>query len=889
MRAHFRPFAGLLLGGLLTLVLIGAVSVEAAARAPSAKLTVSISETPFAPNEVDTVLVGVHFPGKSSGFSYRISRRSGSHWLLLRSVSRSGSFSGTRSMSMLKLYGRKPIAIGRYRVDLSAGGKSAGVEFVVVKALKTATVAVSAGSAHSCALVSGGRVKCWGDNHLGAFGDRSTTSSTTPVAASGIANAKAVSTGAFFTCALLPLGKIKCWGDNSNGKLGAGPHYPPASSIPIPVGGIAHAVAISSGADHSCALLAGGTVRCWGRNNSGDIGSGAKSSNPVPVAVRGITSATSISAGYRHNCAVLGSGKVACWGNNKYGQLGNGKTRTSKVSVTVRGVSKAVAVSAGNDHSCAVLRDHSIRCWGLAASGQLGDGSLDHGHADSSGFDFSTAPVKVKGITTATAVVAGSGFSCARLSNKQLRCWGSNVDGELGNGAVTSSSVPVAVSEITTATALSASAGSRSAGHSCVLLSGGTVKCWGSNQYGELGSKSQNYSTTPVVSSVVNATRLAAGDTHSCALLTGGAVVCWGGNGNGQLGDGTASDSLAPVRVKAVGGAGDLANATTISVGSQHSCALLSGGGVVCWGANANGQLGDGTTTSSSIPVTVKAVGGAGDLSGVTAIGAGYQHSCALLSSGAVVCWGNNTSGRLGDGTLTSSSTPVTVKAVGGASDLAGVTAISVGYQHSCALLISGAVNCWGGNANSQLGDGTASDSLTPVAVKAVGGSDVLSGVISIGAGYQHSCALLAGGTIDCWGNNANGQLGDGTTTVRQTPVAVTGVGGGGGLSGVSSLGVGYQHTCALLSGGTVDCWGSSANGQLGDGAISDRTTPVKVKGLGGTGDLSGVSAISPGYQHTCALITGGTVDCWGSNAKSQLGGGELAYNSLPAAVVGLP
>src|SRR5450756_1887799 len=286
-------------------------------------------------------------------------------------------------MAVAKLFPRKNVALGRYRLELSTGASRTTIYFDVVKAVKTTTVRVSAGDAHSCALISGGKVKCWGDNHLGEFGDRSTTDSTTPVAAKGITNAKVVTTGSFTTCALISGGKIKCWGDNSHGKLGAGPNYPSTSSLPISVSGIAHAVGVSSGADHSCALLAGGTVRCWGRNNSGDIGSG-KSYRAVPVTVRGITRAVAISTGYRHSCALLASGKI---------------------------------VYRYNDHSCAVLSNHTVKCWGRADSGALGDGLKAHGHTDKSGIDFSPTPVKAKGITNATAVSAGSGFTCARLSS----------------------------------------------------------------------------------------------------------------------------------------------------------------------------------------------------------------------------------------------------------------------------------------------------------------------------------------------------------------------------------------------------------------------------------------------------------------------------------------
>ena len=891
MRANRRTLTGSVLGGMLALALVVGVSAAAAAKATSqatraVKISASLSEKPFAPGEVKSVRVLYSFSSRSSSFSYRLSQKTGRYWHLLRSATLRGSFRGSRSMPFAKV--KKNVALGHYRLDLSAGASSTTLYFDVVKALKTTTVPIGAADTHSCAVISGDRVKCWGGNHFGELGNRTTTDSIAPVIASGIRSARAVTTGGSTSCALVPGGLVKCWGDNAYGKLGSGQKFPSTSALPITVSGLAYAVAISSGVDHSCALLAGGAVKCWGRNNSGDIG-GSKSFSTVPVLISGISAAKAIGAGSRHSCALLANGKVACWGNNHFGQLGNGKTISSRKPVTVSGVKKAIAISAGNDLSCAVLSNHTVKCWGRADGGALGDGLASHGHTDTGGIDFKPTPVTVKGISAADSVSAGSGFSCARLSTKQIKCWGKNSAGQLGNGSTVDSSTPVSVSGISAAAAVGVSAGAADKAHACALVSGSKVKCWGKNDVGQLGSSGQDISSTPLASSVVNATKVAAGEIHGCALLSGGTVNCWGGNSSGQLGNGTVTASLTPVAVKNAAGTGELSGVTTISTSYQHTCVLLSGGTVACWGNNTAGQLGNGTTTASSLPVAVKGVGGVGELSGVMAISAGYQHTCALLTSGAVNCWGSNSNGQLGDGTTTSSSTPLAVKGVGGVGELSGVMAISAGYQHTCALLTSGAVNCWGSNANGQLGDGTTSDRLTPVVVKSIGGTADLSSVAALSVGYQHSCALLTGGTVICWGSNSNGQLGDGTTTSSPTPLAVKGVGGTGELSNVTALSAGYQHACVLLTGATVKCWGSNAAGQLGDGTTSDRSTPVAVKGVGGTGELSSVTALGAGRLYSCARLSGGTIDCWGSNANGELGAGEIDYSSTPVEVVGLP
>ncbi len=225
-------------------------------------------------------------------------------------------------------------------------------------------------------------------------------------------------------------------------------------------------------------------------------------------------------------------------------------------------------------------------------------------------------------------------------------------------------------------------------------------------------------------------------------------------------------------------------SATAVIAGQRHTCVVTSSGAMMCWGWNIYGALGDGTTTNSLVPVQVT-----GLTSGVTATAAGPYHTCSVVSGGGVLCWGGNQFGQLGDGTTVPAFRPTPAPVSGLAS---GVAALTAGYYHTCALTSSGAVLCWGANFNGRLGDGTTTNRLTPVAV-----SGLTSGVVAIAAGAHHTCAVTDGGAVVCWGANFDGQLGDGTTTAQATPVAVSGL-----ASGVAAVAAGLYHTCAVTGGG---------------------------------------------------------------------------------------
>jgi hypothetical protein len=354
--------------------------------------------------------------------------------------------------------------------------------------------------------------------------------------------------------------------------------------------------------------------------------------------------------------------------------------------------------------------------------------------------------------------------------------------------------------------------------HFCVLTGVGGLKCWGLNFFGELGDGTNTDRSIPTDVSGLNAgvTDVSAGGQTTCAVVGGGAK-CWGGNGDGAVGDGTTEQRLSPVDVS-----GLTTGVSRVSVGYVHSCALTTVGGVLCWGENQHGELGDGTTTDRLTPVSVT-----GLTSGVAAIATGLDHShhdhtCALTTVGGVKCWGDNQFGELGDGTTTDRSTPVDVS--GATSNVRGIFA---GGTATCAVTTTGGASCWGHNDAGQIGDGTTTDRHTPVAV-----AGLTSGVSTMalsqssageGIGGSHTCAVVSG-AVKCWGNNANGQMGDGTAGGNQlTPVDVTGLG-----SGAVGVGLNFWGGCSVSDAGGVKCWGIAS---VGDGTSIPRLTPVDVSG----------------------------------------------------------
>lgn len=361
-------------------------------------------------------------------------------------------------------------------------------------------------------------------------------------------------------------------------------------------------------------------------------------------------------------------------------------------------------------------------------------------------------------------------------------------------------------------------------------------------------NQGQQVYTIQVGEAVLEALQVSAGISHSCVVTPEGAAKCWGENYIGQLGDGTTTTRRTPTAVNGLS-----AGVTSISVGGSHTCALMTSGGVKCWGGNGNGRLGDNSQSSRLTPVDVY-----GLTSGVVSIGVSSSHSCALTQTAGVKCWGYNGQNQLGDGTAYERWTPVTV---GGLP--AGVGGLTVADPVSCVVSNAGAAYCWG------------SPGVFGASARQVSGAG--SGIKSIFSGGSHVCAITSTGGAKCFGDNRYGQVGDNTTTHRNyAAVDVTVL-----TSEVTSFALGVWHTCAITTANAVVCWGDNSRGQLGDGTKTNRMTPVTVSGL-----TSGIVSIEAGHYHTCAVDTAGSVRCWGDNGSGQLGDGTVTQRTAPVTVL---
>jgi alpha-tubulin suppressor-like RCC1 family protein len=534
---------------------------------------------------------------------------------------------------------------------------------------------IAGGDASTCAILTNGNLYCWGKNNTGQLGDTTTTlrGYAVPIV-SVAANAIWISVNTISSCVLLSTGVVKCTGENRGYGTVGDLSYSDTSGVLKTVSGLSNIAALArSGFSYSnCALDNTGILKCWGRGFSGQIGDGGYNLRYSPTAVTGLANVTQISAGERGTCARLGDSTVKCWGSNRNNRLANSAADTIPTGTPANvqnnnagafsDFNDATQVASGTMNTCILTSTGTVQCWGYVVHGITGAN------------DIVTARNSPTTGVTATGIAAGA----------------------------------------TSATSISIT-GNSNYQTACAVITGGTAKCWGYNSQNMVGDGTTTLRKTPVnvltaaATNLTGVTKIASGGTYSCAIAAGGTVYCWGSNGSGATGQGTTVGSTAYATQVA-----GIANAFYISTGfSATTCAVIDDdtandniGSITCWGKNANGQVGDGTTTDQTSPVA-----NIGGITNAIAVANAGSTTCAVLSTGSIKCWGDGDYGKCGDGNYTSGTnnlTPITV------SGITNATAITAGDYHFCALLNDGTVSCWGMDNYGQLGIGN-NVPITPV------------------------------------------------------------------------------------------------------------------------------------------------------------------------------
>jgi len=667
---------------------------------------------------------------------------------------------------------------------------------------------IKLGGAHTCGLQTTGQALCWGDNAMGQLGDNTTIGQLIPsqtYQGSGEVFTQ-LSLGKSHTCALNAAGKALCWGSNESGQIGNNQETEKYTT-PQYVDGDAAFVSINSGNDHNCGIKVDGKAYCWGRNDRGQVGNNATADKQIkPELVDGGHFFTKLSLGESHTCALDAAGFAHCWGANTKGQIGDdtNNDRWSPTQITASD-SNFYGISLGQEHSCAINQNGEISCWGAYGKGQTGTGNNT---------EYVLTPTAVFGNHSFTAVSAGGNSSCGLKIDGAVYCWGSNLKGQLGdNSGAEKHLTPVAIE--TNLLEHSIELAQITAGnlHTCGLKLNGKAYCWGRNMQGQLGIGFAGPHSHPKPIQVVGGPlfkELSLGDTHSCGLTVEGDAYCWGYNQYGQVGNGATTFD----QVNAISLVSGNHKFGKIASGYRHTCGLKTTGEAFCWGRNDNGQLGNNSSIQQNSPQLVMTQ------DSFINITLGNAHTCGLTAKGKAFCWGFNGSGQLGNNSTTNKAIPTNVET----SET--FLSIRAGDSHTCAINEEYSIYCWGANSSGQLGIGSTEAKQTPSKINSN------EQFLRLELGGYHSCALTAAGQVYCWGANSYSQLGvpNLNLTFITTPTSIL-------QNSFISISLGSNHTCGLKIGGAAYCWGQDSEGQGGNGwefngGISSLPTPVNTSNL---------------------------------------------------------
>ena len=805
-------------------------------------------------------------------------------------------------------------------------------EYVQLVAMRSST----------CALYVGGKVRCWGLNQNGrlglpaTFGDIGDDELPSSVPTVDLGSARAAYLAGLNTvCVVTYELDVLCWGDNGSGNLGRGDIID--SHVPVLVGLSAGALRVAVGPFHSCALLVGGSVQCWGSGVHGKLGYNSTtsigSSQSVSASGFGVVplamTVVDLTVGNGHTCALYSSHQVACWGEGANGALGYGSTDNvaddpsrALGSVTVplpSGQGYPVQVVAQSDSTCVLFSEGTVSCWGDSASGQTGMGSTNKWGSTGVTRPSDRGTLSLGGV--AVHLAAGSDHVCATLLRGKLQCWGLNGNGQLGVGdlenvGADSDRLPSDVGPLRLADyALSVTAGGF---HTCWVERGGAGRCIGRGTLGRLGygntedigddedslgaQRLQDYLADDVDAAGIGApscpilttetqtwlVKIVPGISHTCLLYASGSMRCFGSNKEGRLGLGKAGDiglDRLPYSAPEIEVGGKVVDISA----NLGTCVLVLGGTVSCWGHGDHGINGYGSTIALGLEQTPAQLGPvpvSPDARTVTSISRGGENVCVIMDDGKVRCWGRGAVGNNGQGNTndygdTPSSLPNAATDLDFGSEVA--VKLAVGRIHSCFVMQTGAVYCIGSfldgrhgmnqNVNS-IGNNEPANHEGPVPIDGHPGVTV----VDVGCVNAHTCVLRSDSKIQCWGSNEYGQLALKNDDASNIGDAANENGNGNVAPlplNVVQIAVAFSHTCVLYDDGTVACFGSGGFGRLGYGDEDNF-------GLSSSDDFSRrvplhdtVISLSTESLGTCVIYQRGAHSCWGSGFNGRLGTGN--------------
>jgi len=659
-------------------------------------------------------------------------------------------------------------------------------------------------------------------------------------------------------------GTLWLWGSNTGGKLGDNTTISRSSPVQTISSGIDwYQVSLSAG--HSASIKTDGTLWLWGFGNNGRLGTNNTTNRSSPVqTVSAGTNWKQVSLGYAHSGAIKTDGTLWLWGDQGAGKLGDNTTisRSSPVQTISTG-NNWKQLSLGGTHSAAIKTDGTLWLWGCAAEGQLGNFDNGPGAARSSPVQTVSTGTNWKQVSLGSGQTAeGNQFSAAVKTDGTLWLWGNNDRGQLGDNTI--NQTPSPIQTISTGTNWKqVSAGDC---HSAAVKTDGTLWLWGGNATAELGDNTRTNRSSPVqtVSTGANWKQVASGISSSMSTKVDGTLWMWGENLCGKLGDNTTTNRSSPVQTVSTG-----TNWTEecawyeFSGGNCHSAAIKSDGTLWLWGYGTSGQLGNNLITNRSSPVQTVSTG-----TNWKQVSLGAYHSASIKTDGTLWLWGFNIIGQLGDNTPSiDSSSPVQTVSTG-----TDWKEVSLGYCHSAAIKTDGTLWLWGCNGYGRLGTGNTTSRSSPVQTVSTGNNWKQ---VSLGA--FHSASIKTDGTLWLWGLNDEGQLGNNNLINRSSPVQTITTG-----TNWKQLSLGFEHSAAIKTDGTLWLWGWNFRGQLGNNAGIDQSSPVQTVSTGNNWKQVSIK----GIVHSAAVKTDGTLWLWGENGQGQLGINVTIRQSSPVQTV---